>query len=99
VLLLAALVTGCGPVEYVSQVSRRATTALAQARNEGAERLAPYEYTAASEYLNKAREEASHSAYQRAIDYGRRAEELAARAGSLARDRAARGETPPAGRP
>jgi hypothetical protein len=80
VLLLAALVTGCGPVEYVSQVSRRATTALAQARNEGAERLAPYEYTAASEYLNKAREEA-------------------ARAGSLARDRAARGETPPAGRP
>lgn len=85
----------CGPVEYLGQVSGRATTALAQAQRQGAERLAPYEYTAATEYLRKAREEASRSAYQRALEYGRRSEELAHRAQALARDRSAGGEPAP----
>ena len=81
---------GCGPVEYLSQVSTRAPAALAQAQQRGAERLAPYEFTAASAYLHKAREEAGRSSYQRAIEYGRRAEELAQRAEAIAREKSAR---------
>ena len=42
-----------------------------------ADRYAPYEYTAAEEYLHKAREEGGHAEYQDAIEYGRRSEELA----------------------
>jgi hypothetical protein len=78
---------GCGPVEYLAQVSGRAPAALAQAQHHGAERLAPYEFTAAQEYLREAREQATRSSYQRAIDYGRRAEELAVRAEGIAREK------------
>lgn len=84
---------GCGPIEYVSQVSNRARRALAEARAQGADRRAPYEYALADAYLIKAREEGARSSYQRAIDFGRRAEEQAQRAMALARERAA-GKTP-----
>ena len=87
------LAAGCGPVEYLSQVSGRAATALAQAQRAGAEKDAPYEYTAANEYLHKAREEAARSAYQVAIEYGRRAEEMAIKAESITRERAAHERT------
>ncbi len=86
----ALVLVGCGPIEYLSQVDGRAATALAQARRHGADRRALYEYTAAAEYLRKAREEAGHSAYQSAIDYGRRAEELAGKAEGIAREAAAK---------
>jgi hypothetical protein len=81
---------GCGPVEYLNQVSGRAATALAAARQHDAERMAPYEYATAVEYLHKAREEAGHSSFQVAIQYGRRAEELATRAESMAKERVRR---------
>jgi hypothetical protein len=81
---------GCGPVEYLSQVSRRAPAALAQAQQHGAEQLAPYEFTAAQEYLAEARFQGTRASYQRAIEYGRRAEELAARAEGIAREKALR---------
>ena len=79
--------TGCGPIEYLSQVSNRAAAAVAAAKLAQADRYAPYEYTAAEEYLHKAREEGGYAQYQDAIEYGRRAEELAnrARAMSIAR--------------
>jgi hypothetical protein len=100
VLALAAIgvTLGCGPVEYLSQVSGRATHALALAHRQGAEKLARSEYTAAAEYLREARVKAGHSSYQAAIEYGRRAEELAARAEALARERAAKA-TPPGQEP
>jgi hypothetical protein len=85
---------GCGPVEYLSQVSRRAPAALADAQRHGADRLAPYEFTAAQEYLREARVEASRASYQRAIEYGRRAEELAVRAEGIAREKALRSTAP-----
>jgi hypothetical protein len=85
---------GCGPVEYLNQVGRRAPAALAQAQQRGAESLAPYEYTAALEYLREAREQAARSSYQRALDYGRRAEELASRAEGIAREKALRAAPP-----
>lgn len=84
---------GCGPVEYLNQVSGRAAAALAQAKRLGADTHAPYEYTAAAAYLHKAREEAGHSSYQVAIEYGRRAEELANRAESIARDKKSRNQS------
>jgi hypothetical protein len=90
---------GCGPIEYVSQVGRRVPAALAQAQQHGAERLAPYEFTAAQEYLRAAQVEATRSSYQRAVQYGRRAEELAVLAEGLARERTLRtgADTDPAG--
>ena len=75
-----APLTGCGPVEYISQVGNKAASAVSSAKLAQADRYAPYEYTAAEEYLHKAREEAGYAEYQDAIEYGRRAEELANRA-------------------
>jgi hypothetical protein len=85
---------GCGPVEYVAQVGSRAPAALAQAREHGAEGLAPYEYTAALEYLREAREQAARSSYQRALDYGRKSEEMAVRAEGIAREKTLRASSP-----
>jgi hypothetical protein len=86
-VLALALAVGCGPVEYLSQVGRRAPAALVEAQRHGAEQLAPYEYTAAEEYLREARVQASRSSYQTALAYGRRAEELAVRAEGVAREK------------
>jgi hypothetical protein len=80
---LAAFVAGCGPVEYISQVGNKAASAVSAAKLAQAERYAPYEYTAAEEYLHKAREEGGYAQYEDAIDYGRRAEEMANRARAI----------------
>jgi len=81
----AAGATGCGPVGYLQQVQGKARQAVAEARQAGAERAAPYEYTAAVEYLKKAEEEGSHAEYRVAIELGRRSEDFAKRATALAR--------------
>lgn len=86
VLGLAALV-GCGHVEYVIQLDTRVPRAISQAKRHGAERLAPYEYTAALEYLREAREQAARASYQRALEFGLKAEEMAVRADALAREK------------
>jgi hypothetical protein len=92
-----ACLGGCGPVEYLSQVGRRAPLALAEARQHGADEQAPYELTAAEEYLREARIQASRSSYQRAIEYGRRAEELAVRAEGISREKNLRAGAPASG--
>jgi len=97
-LLGMVLPIGCGPVEYIAQVGGRASSSLAQARREKADELAPYEYTAAGEYLKKAREEAGRSQFQTALEYGKIAEEMADRARALSRERkAGRGWDTPGG--
>jgi hypothetical protein len=83
VFALAPL-TGCGPVEYINQVGNKAASAVSAAKLAGADRYAPYEYTAAEEYLHKAREEAGYAQYQDAIEYGRRSEDYANRARAIA---------------
>ncbi len=87
----------------MNQVSSRAATALALAQKEGAAQYAPYEFTKASEYYRKAREKGGHSYYQTAIDYGHKCEDLAVKARSMAREKAAEAKrqgdvpaTPPA---
>jgi len=89
-----ACLGGCGPVEYLSQVGHRAPLALAEARQYGAEQQAPYELTAAEEYLREARIQASRSSYQLAIAYGRRAEELAVKAEGISREKNLRAASP-----
>lgn len=84
------LATACGPVEYINQVSTRAASAVSAAKLASAERYAPYEYTAAQEYLHKAREEAGHAEYQDAIEYGHRAEDYANKARAIAIQRMAK---------
>jgi hypothetical protein len=79
-----APVAGCGPIEYISQVGNRAASAVSAAKLAQADRYAPYEYTAAEEYLHKAREEAGHSEYQDAIEFGRKSEDYANRARAIA---------------
>jgi hypothetical protein len=98
-LAATAALPACGPVEYLSQVSGRAATALAQAEREEADHRARYEYVMASEYYRKAREEAGESSYQIAVEYGRRSEEMANKARALAREKAAAERTPPGATP
>lgn len=78
------MLAGCGPIEYINQVSVRAANAVAAAKAVGGDRYAPYEFTAAEAYLHKAREEAGYAEYQDSIEYGRKAEELAERAKAIA---------------
>ncbi len=89
-MLATPFVGGCGPVEYINQVSFKAASALAAAKEAQADKLAPYEYTAAESYLHKAREEAGYAEYQDSIEFGRKAEELAHRARAIALTRMSR---------
>jgi hypothetical protein len=84
-VLVFLLPSGCGPVIYLREVSTRAASLLAEARADGAEMYAPYEFTKASLFYDKAREDAGHADYQHAIDWGRRSQDCSNRALSLAR--------------
>jgi hypothetical protein len=77
-------------VQYVAQVSNRSADALMEAQLAEADRYAPYEYTKAAAYQDKAREQAALASWELSLDYGRRAEEFAQRARALARQRAQR---------
>jgi hypothetical protein len=79
------LLLGCGPIVYMKDVSPRAAAALNQAKADQAEQFAPYEYTKASLYYDKAREEAGHAYFQNAVDWGRRSQDCSTRASALAR--------------
>lgn len=74
-------------MEYIGQVSNRAQLALVQAHRAQADKYAPYEFTKAREYLQKAKEKAGRASFQAAIEYGRRSEDLATRARAIAVDR------------
>src|SRR5260370_24213430 len=68
----------------MNQVGVKAAGAVSAAKLAQADRYAPYEYTAAEEYLHKAREEAAYAEYQDAIEFGRKAEELANKGRAIA---------------
>jgi hypothetical protein len=76
---------GCGPIVYIKDVSPRTAAALNQAKADQADVYAPYEYTKASLYYDKAREAAGHAYYQNAVDWGRRSQDCSTRASALAR--------------
>lgn len=94
--LLGAL-AGCGPVQSTAFLLD-ADVNLQAARTAGADKLAPYEYTAAALYLHKAREEVGFSDFQAAVDYSQKASKFANEARSKALT-AARGEEVPLSAP
>ncbi|RAL22127.1 hypothetical protein DL240_09740 [Lujinxingia litoralis] len=72
----AALLVGCGPVQATSRISQ-AEVALERARVADANIHAPYEYTSASHYLYKAKEEWGYSQFEAAYDYATQARRAA----------------------
>jgi hypothetical protein len=93
-VLGAGTTAGCGPVEYINQVTRRASASVAAARAAGADRNREslYDYTLSVLYLNQARVEAGHAHYQVAIKYGQLSERTADDARQIALSHS--GETP-----
>jgi hypothetical protein len=89
VTLLSAVVGGCGPIEYITVVTFEASHAVAAARGAKAEKLAPYEYTCAVEYLHKARELGGFSRYHQSVEFGKRARDCGQQAFELARGKSA----------
>jgi hypothetical protein len=83
--LVFILFSGCGPVLYLKEVSTRTAAALAQARADGADKDAPYEYTKAELYYEKARSDAGRAYFQDAIDWGRRSQDCSERASALSK--------------
>ncbi len=86
VVLVAGLAAcGCGNTVYAIQANS-ASNALAEARELGAEKLAPYEYYYAKEHMEKAQEEAAEADYSDAINIAEEAEEYANKAIRLSRE-------------
>lgn len=74
---------GCGPIQSTSYLID-AQVALEAARTAQANKLAPYEWTAANLYLHKAREEVGYSEFESAVTYAAKASKFA----NAARDQA-----------
>jgi hypothetical protein len=80
VLLVLVVVGGCGPVAYINQVTREASTKVDRARELEAAKYSPYWWTRATTYLRMAREVAAHADFQGANRFGRLAAEAADKA-------------------
>lgn len=96
-LALAAflgLAPACGPVTYLSRVTFGAAGEVAHARVSNAERMAPYEYTAATEYLRRSRELAGYARFHDANNFGQRALDLGRKATEVAQSRERNDEEP-----
>ena len=76
-LWVLVVLAACGPVTYINEVTRRASTAVEDARAAQADKYAPYYWTRAVEYLHQARVIAAHADYQGATRFGRLATEAA----------------------
>lgn len=93
VLVAAAVLAGCGPVQSTSFLMD-AETMLEAARTAQAEKLAPYEWTAANLYLHKSKEEVGYSDFEQAVDYAKKAVDFATRARDAAVKVVRRAEPP-----
>lgn len=79
-MIALTVLTACGPVAYIGQVTRDASTKVARARELEAEKYSPYWYTRATVYLRMAREVAAHADFQGANHFGRLSAEAADKA-------------------
>jgi len=86
-LCCAVTLGGCGPVSYLGAVRREASRAVAEAGAAGAAERAPYEWTAALIFLDRARDLAGHSRWQESLACGRRATDFARAASKRAQQR------------
>lgn len=91
----AGALAGCGPLKSTTNLLD-AEVQIQAARTAGAEKLAPYEWTAANLYIRKAREEVSYSDYQAGVDFAEKAARFAteARAKAMANANANGEDTP-----
>jgi hypothetical protein len=76
---------GCGPIEYITIVTFEASRSVAAAKGVHADRLAPYEYTAAVEYLHKAQELGGYSRYHQSVNFGRKSRDFGHQAFEIAK--------------
>ncbi len=81
---LASLLSGCGGTLYAINASSAASR-IEEAKELGAERLAPYEYYYAKAHLEQAQIDASEASYSDAINYAETAEEYADKAINLSK--------------
>ncbi|MDP1916701.1 MAG: DUF4398 domain-containing protein [Myxococcales bacterium] len=79
IVLAAATLCACGPVQSTSFLMD-AETMLEAARTAQAEKLSPYEWTAANLYLHKSKEEVGYADFEQAVDYAKKAVDFATRA-------------------
>ena len=84
-LAVAISSAGCGGALYSVQINGVASK-VAEAKELGAEKLAPYEYYFANEHLQKAMSEAGEGDYSDAIQFADVAEEYANKAIQLAKE-------------
>lgn len=94
VVAVVLLGGGCGPIESTAVIGE-AEVELAGARAADGETHAPYEYVSAELYLEKAREERGYADYQAAIDYARKAAEMARQARAKAMRQTRKDVAPP----
>lgn len=79
-LTLASGAAACGPVAYINQVTRDASTKVDRAKALEADKYSPYWWTRATTYLRMAREVAAHADFQGANRFGRLSAEAAQKA-------------------
>jgi hypothetical protein len=82
-LALLAAGSGCGPIKSTAFLLD-AEVQIEAARTASAEKLAPYEWTAANLYIHKAREEVGYSDFETGVEYAGKASKFA----NEARDKA-----------
>ena len=82
---VCSAVSACGPLQSTAYLLD-AEVQIEAARTAGADKLAPYEWTAANLYIHKAREEVGDSDFETGVDYAGKAQKFAreAREKSLA---------------
>ncbi len=90
----ALTLSGCGPWQSTAYLMD-AETMLEAARTAQADKLAPYEWTAANLYLHKSKEEAGYSDFEQAVDFAKKAVDFATRARDNALKLGRRAEPPP----
>jgi hypothetical protein len=78
-----SLFAGCGPTQSTSFLID-AEVMLEAARTAQADKLAPYEWTAANLYIHKSKEEAGYSDFEQSVDYAKKGVDFATRARDVA---------------
>jgi hypothetical protein len=88
-LVLLGAAAGCGPIEYIANVPLEAAGVVGEAKHVKGEKYAPYEMTAAGEYLHKSRELAGFARFHSSIEFAKKATKLGREARQIALDKAA----------
>jgi hypothetical protein len=73
---VSGALVACGPVKSTANILD-AEVQIQAARTAGADKYAPFEWTAANLYLAKAREEVGYSDYQAGVDFAVKASRFA----------------------